>query len=114
LFLVIALAVNLLFAGWSTWAVANKGNDCGPAWRAASPYYSVNPSTAPAAIYNSAEEMIPKAQADLYARTLRRAGIAADETIIPGTKHAEAYADHVLPNGKTVWQDTAAFIKAHE
>ena len=110
----IAVVVNVLFAGWIAWSATRGGNDCAAKYRAASPYYSVGSNSAPAAIYNSADEIIPRSQAELYARALRAAGVTEKVTIISGSKHAEAYAGTPLPSGKPVYRDTAEFIRQHE
>lgn len=87
---------------------------CPDTWKAASPYYSVASTSAPAAIYNSSTEAIPQSQADMFALALDQAGVTEQETIIPGSKHGVSYANTVLPNGRTVWQDTADFISSHD
>jgi acetyl esterase len=88
-------------------------SSCPDTWKAASPYYWVTPSSAPTDIYNSSSEVIPRSQADLFAQALDQAGVAEQEVILDGSKHGVAYANTVLPNGRTVWQDTTDFIKAH-
>ncbi len=86
---------------------------CRDDWRAGSAYYNVDSNSQPAAIYNSSNETIPRSDADAYADALSAAGVENQKTILEGTKHADAYAADVLPNGKTVWRDTADFIAAH-
>lgn len=105
--------VNLAFAGWLVWMGVGAGNGCAARYRAASPYYSVNPNSAPAAIYNSSHELIPRSQAELYAGALQAAGVIEKLTIIPGDRHAEAYAGTRLPSGIPVYRDTAEFIRKH-
>ncbi|MFN2488640.1 MAG: alpha/beta hydrolase [Actinomycetota bacterium] len=86
---------------------------CPRKWRRGSPFYQVTRATSRAAIYNSSDETIPRSQARKYARALRRAGIAHKKVVIPGSGHALAYIDHMLGNGRTVWEDTVHYIKKH-
>src|ERR687885_131409 len=97
--LAFVLAVNLLVTAWAFWTFDKKGSDCSARYKEASPYYSISSKSAPAAIYNSANEAIPESQARLYADRLRAAGVTERLTIIPGTRHAEAYERVVLRSG---------------
>lgn len=87
---------------------------CPSTWRAGSPLYNIGANTPPTDIYNSSNEQVPLANADRYHDALVNATVPANETIIPGSKHATAYLSYVLPNGKTVLQDSIAYVKANQ
>ncbi|CAN5716578.1 hypothetical protein BH18ACT15_BH18ACT15_04070 [soil metagenome] len=89
-------------------------NACPNVWAAASPINNVVSGSQPTDIYNSSNELIPRAQADNYYNALRNAGVTARETIIPGSKHATGYVNYVLPDGKTVIQHTIDYIRLNQ
>ncbi len=88
---------------------------CPANWQSGSPLNHVSSaSSSPTDIYNSSNESLPRNQADTYYSALRAAGVAAQETIIPGSKHATTYGNYVLPDGKTVIQHTIDYIRLNQ
>lgn len=89
-------------------------SNCPGTWSAGSPLDNIGPNTAATDIYNSSNEQVPRSNADRYYQALKNAGFtSAEENIIPGSKHATAYLTYVLPDGKTVLQDSISYVKAH-
>jgi acetyl esterase/lipase len=62
---------------------------CPQTWADASPLNYVTPSSSPTDIYNSANELTPKDHAEKYFSALHSAGVAAQITIIPGSKQPQ-------------------------
>ena len=87
---------------------------CPNTWKAGSPLYQVSAGSSDTDIYNSSNEQVPRSNADRYYQALVNANVFANETIIPGSKHATTYLGYVLPSGKTVLQDSIAFVKTRQ
>jgi acetyl esterase/lipase len=77
---------------------------CPGTYAAASPVTHVDKTDAPMLIVNSANELVPRSQADAMKAALDRAGVANQEIILPGTAHARAYASRV-------WDQTVRFFQ---
>jgi pectinesterase len=117
-------------AGWSgpTELDSSFGNDinqnyigcsqkaCPQTWQDASPITHVTSSSAPAAIYHAARETMPSYMATDYQKALDNGGVTEQTRILDTSLHAIHYEDFIVPgtNGRTVLQDTADFIKAHD
>ncbi len=86
---------------------------CSDTWSAASSVNHVSPVTRPTYVANSDNEQIPLGIAQHYVDTLNANGVPNAFTVVPGTAHAKAYEGHVLPDGKTVLQDTADWLLGH-
>lgn len=47
-------------------------------------------------IFNSADELVPSDQASAMGAALAEAGVPQRVTILPGTRHSQAYAEDAL------------------
>ena len=77
---------------------------CPDAYAAASPATHVDKTDSPMLIVNSANELVPKSQADAMKAALDTAGVANQEIILPGTAHSRAYSNQV-------WDQTVTFLE---
>jgi acetyl esterase len=77
---------------------------CPDTYAAASPVTHVDKTDAPMLIVNSANELVPKSQADAMKAALDQAGVANQEIILPGTAHSRAYSNQV-------WDQTLTFLE---
>ncbi|HMF05152.1 MAG TPA: alpha/beta hydrolase [Acidimicrobiia bacterium] len=77
---------------------------CPDAYAAASPVTHVDKTDSPMLIVNSANELVPKSQADAMKAALDTAGVANQEIILPGTAHSRAYSNQV-------WDQTVTFLE---
>lgn len=77
--------------------------DCPQTWADASPIEHVDRTDAPAFIANSTREIIPLANATTMAARLRAVGVPVVLRILPGSRHATAYA-------ADVWDETLSFL----
>jgi acetyl esterase len=77
---------------------------CPDTYAAASPVTHVDKTDAPMLIVNSANELVPKSQADAMKAALDQAGVANQEIILPGTAHSRAYSNQV-------WDQTVTFLE---
>lgn len=69
---------------------------CPAAYAEASPAERLSGSRAAFLLWNSAAELIPRSQADLFAAAAARAGVRVEERILPGARHANQYAGQAL------------------
>jgi acetyl esterase len=76
---------------------------CPDTYAAASPVTHVDKTDSPMLIVNSANELVPKSQADTMTAALDKAGVANQEIILPGTAHSRAYSNQV-------WDQTVTFL----
>jgi acetyl esterase/lipase len=77
--------------------------ECPQTWAEASPIEHVDRTDAPVFIANSTHEIVPVANATTMAERLRAAGVPVVLRILPGARHATAYA-------RDVWDDTVSFV----
>lgn len=69
---------------------------CPAAYAAASPETHLRGTHASYMIWNSSDELIPRAQADGFVAAARRARLAVQERVVPGHVHAEGYSSRAL------------------
>ena len=77
---------------------------CPDTYAAASPVTHVDKTDSPMLIVNSANELVPKSQADAMKAALDAAGVANQEIILPGTAHSRAYSNQI-------WDQTTSFLE---
>jgi acetyl esterase/lipase len=80
--------------------------DCATIQRAASPASHVDATDAPMLLAHSDHEFVPLDQATRMDDALRHAGVTDQLVVLPGTRHANAYA-------ADIWPQTVAFLEAH-
>lgn len=77
--------------------------ECQSEWIANSPVYYCNQQTSPMLVVNSTHELMPLDQATIMDAKLTAKGVPHELRILPGNKHASAYAN-------IVWPQTIAFF----
>lgn len=79
---------------------------CPRRWKAASPYFQVDRSSAPAFLANSDGEGLPEEDAQAMVDRLADAGVPAELQVVPGHRHSRAYEDEV-------WEQSVRFLREH-
>ncbi|HEX9416996.1 MAG TPA: alpha/beta hydrolase [Gaiellaceae bacterium] len=78
-------------------------DQCPETWANASPITHVDRTDAPAFLANSLDEIVPVANATAMAERLRAVNVPTTVRLVPGSRHATAYAEDV-------WADTLSFF----
>lgn len=80
--------------------------DC-PQAQAASPISAVDPTDPPVLLVNGSDELVPRQQAEAMGEALRKAGVAEQVVIRPGSAHGLALLD------PDVRRDVKTFLEEH-
>ena len=80
--------------------------DCPDLWAQASPIDHADHGDTPMLLFASRHDTTPPSQSKAMARGLRHAGVSARVVVLPGSEHAQHYADAALPR-------TIAFLRRH-
>lgn len=76
------------------------------ATKGASPAYQVTPDDSPILIVNSTLELVPLNQAKFMADQMKKAGVPYQLRVVPGSRHAQGYAD-------VVWNQSVTFLHTY-
>jgi acetyl esterase/lipase len=79
---------------------------CPDTWALASPIDHVNRGDTPMLLFASRHDSTPPTQATAMARALRHAGVEGHAVMVPGSGHAQQYADAAMDR-------TIAFLRRH-